>query len=66
VLALVAGLWLTLPPADIDPAELALPAWPTPTDSLLATVGPLPGLSWSSLPTDELGRFSSKRNREQR
>ncbi len=66
-LATAAGLWLMLRPPAFDVTEAALPAWQTPTDSLLAGAGdPLQRLSWATLPTDELGRPSFNRYREDR
>ncbi len=57
--ALTTWLMLAPPPAAPDLAAVALPAWRTPTDSLLASTGaPVRRLAWSTLPTDELGRPS--------
>ena len=60
-----AGLWLLLQPPAFDPAEAALPAWKTPTDTLLADAGdPFQRLSWATLPTNELGRPTFTHYRE--
>ncbi len=66
-LTTAAGLWLMLRPPAFDVTAAALPAWQTPTDSLLAGAGdPLQHLSWATLPTVELGRPSFSRYREDR
>ena len=63
--ASTAGLWLAFQPAALDRSQGALPAWKTPTDTLLADAGdPFQRLSWATLPTNELGRPTFTHYRE--
>jgi hypothetical protein len=70
-LAAVAAVGLLLmirPPApELDTAAVALPPWPTQTDSLMASASdPAQGLAWSPSPTSGLGQPSFNRYQESR
>ena len=58
---------LHLPTAAPDAAAIALPAWQSPTDFLLAAADDsLQRLSWAPSPTSRLGPPSFNTNRENR
>jgi hypothetical protein len=66
-LVATAGLFLILrlPTTPLDSAAVALPAWQSPTDFLLAGVGDsLQRLSWAPSPTSVLSQPSFNRYRE--
>jgi hypothetical protein len=68
-MAAVAGVFLILRPPDagLDFAVVALPPWPTQTDSLMASVSDSSQfLTWSPSPTSMLGQPSFNRYQESR
>jgi len=67
VAAVVLVVVLHSQPAATDGAEIALPAWHSPTDFLLASADDsLHRLSWQTLPTSRIGEPSFNRYLENR
>ena len=61
----VGGAWHALRPLALDPAELAMPAWPRSTDSLLPSLVSLRA-GVDRLPSDAFRRTPSLSEQEQR
>ena len=63
---LAVAVTLVRPPWSVNQPEIALPAWPKTTESLLVASAAAPALDWSQLPTESFDRLPKLSEQEKR
>lgn len=66
IVALILAVQLLRAPGTAEQPEMALPAWPQTTESLLVAIAAPPVIDWSQLPSEALDRLPKLSKQEKR